>query len=114
MPLLRKKGGDEVATIDGRMTSKFDNIPHRDLFVHLAPNASIDAGEGAFEKLPGGGYGFHWGWFSVPRLEAGCYQLAIRWTSRITGWNEDDGRWLPRPDLWLGEVQSVPSDLCLP
>ncbi len=114
IPLLRKRGGDEVAMIDGRMTSKFDNIPHRHLFVRVAPNASVSAGGGGFERLPDGAYVFHWGWFSAPRVEAGCYQLAIRWTSRIKGWNEEDGRWRPRADLWLGDVQSMPSELCLP
>lgn len=114
VPTLRDRSGAAVSLVDDRMTSKFDTTPHQYLFVRAAVNAAVPAGDGEFERLPDGAYAFHWGWFNAPRLGSGCYRLALRWNSRTRGWSDEQGRWQPQPDIWIGEVESKPRQICLP
>jgi len=114
VPSLRDRSGATVSMVDDRMTSKFDTTPHSYLFVRAAANTAVPAGDGEFERLPDGAYAFHWGWFNAPRLSPGCYQLALHWSSRTKGWNDEQGRWRPRPDIWIGDVESRPVEVCLP
>jgi hypothetical protein len=107
VPQLRNAAGVPIEPADQRRIAKFDRTPYSDLFVALAPGASLDL-RGSFHWVDQAWEGT-FGPFRFAALAPGRYTLWATWTSALTrGVEPDSAAERPIPGVWTGQLRSEP------
>ena len=103
--------GTQLDVFDERSRKKFDNTVTRDMFVELAPGATMPLLQLEIEKA-GSSYDLTFGPFEFSGVPKGTYKAQAQWTSAANNaYDEATDQTNPVDGVWLGTVQSAKVDL---